>query len=188
VILHYYWGNSNVNYVGVDYESDAFRAVSYLTSLGHKNIALLTGLSKALVTSRMIKGYRMALESENIAIKDNLIVNADYDYRIAYDKTIRLMKNNQSITAFFVGGYEMAPACLRALKDIGLDVPGDTSIISYIDTEIMALLDPPLTALKIPYYDIGKRAAELLLESSGEKKKVLFETELVPRGSTARIR
>jgi len=187
VILHYYWGNSNVNYVGVDYENDAFRAITYLISLGHKDIALMTGHPRALVTSRLIKGYKRALENNNIGINDTLIVNADYDYQIAYDKTKSMMKKNPSITAFFVGGYEMSPACLRALKDIGLTVPGGTSIVSYIDTEIMALLDPPLTALKIPYYDIGKRAAELLLESSGEKRKVVFETELVVRGSTARI-
>ena len=81
----------------------------------------------------------------------------------------------------------MAPACLKALKDMGLNVPRDISIVAYIDTEIMALLDPPLTGIKIPYYDIGRRAAELLLESSGEKRKVIFETELVVRGSTARI-
>ena len=186
VILHYYWGNSNVNYVGIDYEEDALRAVSYLISLGHTNIALLTGPPTALVTPRIIRGYRRALESNTIGIRDNLIVNADYDYRIAYEETKRMMRQNPSITAFFVGGYEMAPACLRALKDIGLDIPGNVSIISYIDTEIIALLDPPLSALKVPYYDIGKRAAELLLESSGEMKKVIFETELVVRGSTAK--
>ena len=188
VILHYYWGNSHVNYVGVDYENDAFRAVSYLISLGHKNIALLTGQPKALVTPRIIKGYRRALGDHKIEITDALIVNADYDYHIAYDKTKRMMRENPSITAFLVGGYEMAPACLKGVKDLGMDVPGHVSIISYIDTEIMALLDPPLTAIKIPYYDMGKKAAELLLESGGEKNRVIFETELVIRGATVRIR
>jgi len=186
-ILHYYWGNEKIKYVGVDYEKDAFKGISYLISLGHKTIALLTGLPHALVTPRIIKGYKRALENNNLKIKDNLIVNADYDYEIGYDKTKRMIKKNPSLTAFFVGGYEMAPACLKAVKDSGLTVPGDISILGYIDTEIMALLDPPLTAIKIPYYDIGKRAAELLLESSGEERRIIFETELAVRGSTARV-
>jgi len=185
VILHYYWGSSKVNYVGVDYEKDALKGISYLISLGHRDIALITGLPKALVSARIIEGYRRALENNNIGVQDSLIVNADYDYQIAYDRTKRMIRDYPSITAFFVGGYEMAPACLKALKDIGLKVPGDISIVAYVDTEIMALLDPPLTAIKIPYYDIGRKAAELLLDGNGVKQRVVFETELVIRGSTA---
>jgi LacI family transcriptional regulator len=188
VILHYYWGGSGVNYVGVDYEKDALKGISYLISLGHRDIVLITGLPKALVTARVVEGYRRALENNNIGVQDGLIVHADYDYTIAYDRTKRIIEDYPSITAFFVGGYEMAPACLRALKDIGLNVPGDISIVAYVDTEIMALLDPPLTAIKIPYYDIGRKAAELLLDGNRVKQGVVFETELVIRGSTAEAR
>ena len=188
VILQYYWGNEKIKYVGVDYEKDAFRAISYLISLGHENIALLTGVPNAPVTSKVIKGYKRAFENSALEIRDSLIVNADYDYQMAYEKARIIINKNPSVTSFFIGGYEMAPGCLKAIKDLGLNVPGDISIVAYIDNEIMALLDPPLTAIKIPYYDLGKKAAELLLEDNPEKKRVIFETELVVRGSTARIR
>ncbi len=82
----------------------------------------------------------------------------------------------------------MAPACLKAVKEAGLNVPQDISIICYIDSELMSLLDPPLTAVRLPYYDMGKKAAELLLENHNDKKKWIFETELAIRDSTASVR
>jgi DNA-binding LacI/PurR family transcriptional regulator len=78
----------------------------------------------------------------------------------------------------------MAPACLKAVKDSGLNVPKDISIVCYIDSEIMPLLDPPITAIKWPYYEMGKKAATVLLENEKYKEKILFETELMIRGST----
>ena len=186
VVLHYYWGNAKINYIGVDYEDDAFKSVSHLVDLGHKDIALLTGPSKALITSKIIKGYKRAMHDNQIIRPNYIIEDAEYDYQKAYAKTQSIIRKNPSITAFFVAGYEMAPGCLKGIKDLGLNVPKDVSIICYIDNEMMSFLDPPLTAVRIPYYDIGKKAAELALRTVGDKKRFIFETELVVRGSTAR--
>lgn len=188
VILNYCWGRANVNYVGIDYENDAYKAVLHLMSLGHEQVALIAGTSKATVTSRITKGYKRALTDYEIHIDNDIIACADYDYRMAYEKTRTIIKNNPSVTSFFVGGFEMAPACLKAVKDSGLNVPEDISIICYVDNEIMPLLDPPITAISWPYYDMGKKAAEMLLEGDEGKKRTIFETELVVRGSTSRIR
>jgi len=62
VTLHYYWGNADINYVGVDYENDAYSGVAHLISLGHRKIALIAGTSKATVTSKIIKGYKRAFK------------------------------------------------------------------------------------------------------------------------------
>jgi len=186
VILHYYWGRAKINYVGTDYENDAYKAVTHLMSLGHKQVALIAGTSKATVTSRIIKGYQRALKDYGINIDNDIIVYADYDYQMAYEKTRVIINNNPSVTSFFIGGFEMAPACLKAVKDSGLNIPRDISIICYIDNEMIALLDPPVTSIKWPYYEMGKKAAELLLENADEKKRILFETEFVKRGSTSK--
>ena len=186
VILNYYWGNAKINYVGIDYENDAFKAASHLIHLGHKKIALIAGTSKATVTARIIKGYKRALADDEINIDNDIIVYADYDYQMAYAKTRTILQDHSSVTAFFLAGFEMAPACLKAVKDSGLNVPKDISIVCYIDSEIMPLLDPPITAIKWPYYEMGKKAAELLLENKKSKENFLFETTLMIRGSTAR--
>jgi len=186
VILNYYWGNAKINYVGIDYENDAYKAVSHLIHLGHKKIALIAGTSIATVTSRIIKEYKRALRDDEINIDNDIMVYADYDYQMTYAKTRTILQDHSSVTAFFLAGFEMAPACLKAVKDSGLNVPKDISIVCYIDSEIMPLLDPPITAIKWPYYEMGKKAATVLLENEKDKKRVLFETELVIRGSTSK--
>lgn len=185
VILNYFWGRAKTNYVGIDYEKDAYNAVRYLTNLGHRKVALLVGTREATVNTRIIKSYQNALRDKDIRADDDMVEFGDYDFQLAYEKTLKIIKNNPSITSFLVGGFEMAPACLKAVKDAGLRVPQDISIVCFIDNEIMPLLDPPLTAIKWPYYDMGKKAAMVLLEKDADKKKYIFETELVERHSTA---
>lgn len=186
VILNYYWGDAKTNYVGINYEKDAYETVRYLTSLGHKTVAFIVGTPEATVNIRIIRGYKKALKDSHIDIDDHMIESADYDYDMAYQKTRKILNNNPAVTSFLIGGFEMAPACLKAVKDLGLKVPEDISIVCYIDNEIMPLLDPPITSIKWPYYEMGKKAAELLLENAEEKKRILFETELVKRGSTSK--
>ena len=185
VVLHYYWGNQEINYIGVNYEKDAYEAVKYLTALGHRQIGVIVGMEEATVNIRIIKAYKDALQDSGINIDDEMIAYADYDFDLAYEKTRKIIDRNPSVTSFLIGGFEMAPACLKAIKDLGLKVPEDISIVCYIDNEIMPLLDPPVTSIKWPYYEMGKKAAELLLENAEEKKRILFETEFVKRGSTS---
>jgi len=187
VILHYFWENVGINYVGINYENDAYNAVKYLISLGHQSVALIAGNQDATVNTRIIDGYQRALKGYGIDLDNDIIGYADYDYQLAYEKTLKIIKNNSSVTSFFVGGFEMVPACLKAIKDLELSVPEDISIVSYIDNEIMPLLDPPITSIKWPYYEMGKKAAELLLGDTNDKQRYIFETELVVRNSTATI-
>ena len=185
VMLNYYWGRAEANYVGIDYENDAYNAVKYLIALGHRKVALMVGTREATVNTRIIKSYKKALEDNEIHAEDNLVAFGDYDYQLAYEKTLNIINNIPSVTSFLVGGYEMAPACLKAVKDSGLKVPQNISIICYIDNEIMPLLDPPMTAIKWPYYEMGKKAAMMILDKDAAKKKYIFETELIARHSTA---
>lgn len=185
VILNYYWGKAKTNYVGIDYEKDAYNAIQYLADLGHRKIALIVGTREATVNTRIIRAYKKALKDNEIHVDDDMVEFGDYDFQLAYEKTLKIIKNIPSVTSFLVGGFEMAPACLRAVKDSGLKVPDDISIICYIDNEIMPLLDPSITAIKWPYYDMGKKAAMLLLENGDDKKRYIFKTELVIRNSTS---
>jgi DNA-binding LacI/PurR family transcriptional regulator len=185
VILNYYWGRAKANYVGIDYEKDTYNAVKYLVDLGHRKVALIVGTREATVNTRIIKSYKKALEDNDIHADDDTVAFGDYDYQLAYEQTQKIIKDIPSVTSFLVGGFEMAPACLKAVKDSGLKVPQDISIICFIDNEIMPLLDPSITAIKWPYYDMGKKAAMMLLEKTDDKKKYIFETELVIRNSTA---
>ena len=160
--------------MGVDYEKDAFKSVSYLASIGHKKIGIITGLPKSLVTSKIIKGYQRALKKNNIKIQNKFIASADYDPKLAYDVTQRLINENSSLTALFVADYEMAFSSLKAIKDLKKRVPKDISLISYVDHELFPFLDPPLSSVKLPYYEIGKKAVELLLDNKENGNRIIY--------------
>jgi len=187
VVVHYYWGKSAVNYVGVDYQKATRMGMDHLLALGHKKIALLAGNYKAPVTAKILKAFKRSLQDSEIVYDENLVVYADYDYDMAYQKTKGLLSRNPRITAFFVTGFEMAPACLKAIRQLGITVPREISILCYVDDQIIPVLDPPLTAIKWPYYSMGKKAAQLLINESQTTQKEIFDTELIIRGSTAGI-
>jgi len=187
VVVHYYWGKSAINYVGVDYEKATRMGMDHLLALGHKKIALLAGNYKAPVTAKILNAFKKSLQDFEIAYDEALVVYADYDYDMAYQKTKDLLGRYPQITAFFVAGFEMAPACLKAIRQKGVTVPQEISILCYVDDQIIPVLDPPLTAIKWPYYSMGKMAAQILINESQTTQKEIFYTELVIRGSTAGI-
>jgi DNA-binding LacI/PurR family transcriptional regulator len=187
VVVHYYWGRAPINYVGVDYKKATLQGMQHLLSLGHKKVAMLGGNYRAPVTAKILKAYKKALHKFDITFDENLVVYADYDYSQAYKKTKSLLGQHHGITAFFIAGFEMAPACLKAVREKGYKVPQEVSILCYVDDQIIPLLDPPLTAIQWPYYNMGKRAAQLLIDENLEKQTETFDTELIVRGSTAGI-
>jgi len=187
VVAHYYWGKAEINYVGVDYEKDVRKAMAYLLSLGHEQIALLADTNKAPVTGKILKVFKKTLLEKGLRYDENIVVYGDYDYDRAYTQTKKLLDTFPRITAFFVTGFEMAPACLKAIREKGLKVPAEISVFCFVDDQVIPHLDPPLTAIKWPYYDVGKKAAQLLFNDRRKKQKVIFDTELVVRDSTAGV-
>jgi len=187
VVVDYYWGRSAINYVGVEYEKATLNGMKHLLTLGHRKIALLGGSYRAPLTAKILKAYQKALQKFDVVFDEKLVAYADYDYEQAYSKTILLLEKNDGITAFFVAGFEMAPACLKAVREMGFKVPQDVSILCYVDDQIIPLLDPPLTAIQWPYYKMGKKAAQILIEEKKDNQKAIFDTELKMRGSTSTI-
>ena len=187
VVVNYYWGRGPINYVGVDYEKATLQGMQHLLTLGHKKVAMLAGNYRAPVTAKILKAYKKALHMFGVAFDEKLVVYADYDYEQAYATTNYLLERRYGVTAFFIAGFEMAPACLKAVREKGYKVPREVSILCYVDDQVIPLLDPPLTAIQWPYYRMGKKAAQLLIDDDPQKQTEIFDTELVVRGSTAGI-
>jgi LacI family transcriptional regulator len=187
VLLEYYWGSEDVNYVGADYDDGIFRSICRLIRLGHQAIGLITPPPEAPITPRMVACYKKAVERHNLSAGNRLIGTADYSAAKTRQVTKRLINEHPDMTAIFVGDYEMALSCVKTVKEAGLNVPGDLSIISFADHEVFPHLDPSLTAVRIPYYEMGKMAADLILDDSRKRKQIILPTDLVVRDSTAAV-
>ena len=184
VAVAYYNGNADINYVGIDSEKNATKTVSYMTFLGHRNIAMLAGPADAVVSTRFIRGYQKAFDNSRLDVNQKLLVFCRYDQQEAYEKTQQLLQDVPDISCFVLAGYEMAPGCMKAIKDAGYRIPEDISIVAYADNDTLSLFEPPLTAVRLPYYEMGRKAAEIVVENPKKKKHHIFESQLIVRDST----
>ncbi|WP_127957177.1 DNA-binding transcriptional regulator CytR [Serratia microhaemolytica] len=175
--------------VHIDNLTAAFEAVSYLHSLGHRQIACLTGDERLLLSQYRLQGYLQALRRHDIHVESRYILRGDFSYEAGARAISALMTQAKPPTALFCHSDVMAIGALSQAKKLGLRIPQDLSIVGFDDIEQARHCDPPLTTVAQPRFQIGQQAVKLLLEQlnglpvySGSR---LLESELIIRGSTA---
>jgi LacI family transcriptional regulator len=175
-------------FVGADDASGVDRAVGHLTQLGHERIAHVTGPMNLSTTVVRARAFREAMErllgGEPGPILHGEAFTIPAGRRAADD----LLRRRGHITAIVAGNDMIALGCYSALAEAGLRCPEDVSIVGHNDMPLASSLQPPLTTVAIPQYEIGREAARTLLDRlSGEAAavpRVLLETQLIVRGST----
>ncbi len=177
-----------VDAVLVKNSDSAYQAVSHLTGLGHRCIGYI-GLPLTRTPGReRYDGYRRALRDHNLKVKRALVRISDAKQQGGCESTRDLLSQQPCVTALFVANNLMTLGALQAIRERGLQVPDDVSVVGFDDTPWATLLDPPLTAIAQPTYELGRRAAELLLARLQDRDKPvvreLLETRLIVRGST----
>ncbi len=176
--------------VMVDHRAGAKAATRYLTGLGHRRIALLTADARMRPSRERIAGFREAfaeagLDSQNAQL---CIQKSPMDF--AQADTLALLCSEARPTAIIALGTRILAGVLRAARDLGLSVPRDLSVLSVGDTDLAAAYTPPITALRWSLDDVGRAAAELLLQRlSGDvgdaQSRALLPVDLVLRESCA---
>jgi LacI family transcriptional regulator len=141
-----------------------FSATSYLLRLGHRRIALINGEPWMDASQERQKGYRQALASADIAFDTGLVRNGDWLPLTGYQHTIDLLRLADPPSAILCANDLMAIGALEAAAALGLRVPADLSIMGYDDQELSRYTHPPLTTLLLPNYEMGRRAAEALID------------------------
>lgn len=182
-----YTANANVSYVDVDNESSAVEIVSHLAHLGHKTIATITGPVNMIAGHDRLEGYKKAMRSYALPIRNELMVNGEFTEHGGYFAMQQLIA--QKPTAVFVASDTMAVGAYRAIKEAGLKVPDDISVAGFDDMSFAANMEPPLTTIRQPIQHLGEIAAQTMAEmidhpSSGHHH-IILPTSLVIRDSCA---
>ncbi len=165
-------------------------AVGHLAQLGHRNIALLTGRSHAVPSARKLAAFREIM-SELFDVEDPLTAETFYTYEAAAAATGPLIR--AGATAVVCGSDMQALGVIRALRDAGLSVPDDVSVVGYDDTFLMSHTDPALTTVRQPVNAITNAAVQTLFDAIGSARTLVHEDyvynpDLVVRSSTAPMR
>ncbi|NMH70861.1 LacI family transcriptional regulator [Bacillus sp. RO3] len=155
-------------------------AVNYLHSLGHTKIAHISGDPSIDAGAQRIKGFTKAMDELNLPIHQGYLVNGGM-FSIEEGKAAMesLLMLEPIPTAVFVSGDHMAIGAMEAIKEKGLRIPEDMSVIGYDDIEMSAYVTPKLTTIRQDTDVIGARAGNLLIKQIIQKKK-LFKTEVIP--------
>jgi LacI family transcriptional regulator len=164
-------------------------ATSHLLALGHRNIGCITGPAALAPSEGRVQGYVAALKAAGRAVDDRLIAHGDFHDRSGYTSGLRLLALDNRPTAIFASNDMMAIGAMAAAREFGLTVPGDISIVGYDDIGLAEYMNPPLTTVAQPKYELGRVSAQLLLERTLDRslppRRVLLRSSLVVRGSTS---
>ena len=192
VLLNRATSHSSAPYVGTDDTTGMMRAVEHLVSLGHSRVAHIAGPLYTDTALRRLEGYRKGLREAHLGYNPQYVMEARYDEQSGYEVCRRLLEAcSPRPTAICCCNDLVAIGALRALKELGLTVPGDISVVGYNDIWVSSLLSPPLTTIRPPLLEMGRTAFELLLalvQGEPHQKRVRLETHLVVRQSTAPLR
>jgi LacI family transcriptional regulator len=178
--------------VGSDHELTGMLATRHLVERGHRFIATVTGTAGRRVTDSRLRGYRRALEEAGLQFDRELVEDGRWEIDGARNATMRLLERRPDITAIFAQNDTMAIGVLDALRGLGKRVPGDCAVAGCDDIDMAAYTVPPLTTVRVPYYEAGKEAMRLLLTMIGDgavaPRKVLLPVQLVVRASSGDLR
>ena len=170
----------------------AFTATQYLINNGHRRIGFINGEPWIEASADRLKGFRQALATADIAFDEKLFRNGDWLPLTGYQLALELLRLKNGPTAIFCANDHMAIGALEAASELGLQVPKDVSIMGYDDHELARYTHPPLSTLLLPSYEMGRRAADLLIDLAVHKKPVRpmtikIDGPLVERASVGRI-
>ena len=173
--------------VDVDNVAAAHVATRHLLDLGHRVIACVTNAPFDYTAARERReGYVLALEEAGIAVDDDLIVQANFDAASGRRAMAGLLERHD-LTAAFIASDVVAFGAMAAIREAGLRVPDDISIVGFDDIPLAAYFDPPLTTIRLPAHDLGRAAGVALLDHINGRvmqTRTVLPTTLVIRSST----
>lgn len=177
--------------VTVDNYSGARLAVDHLVGLGHRRIGFITGRMDTRASQERLRGYREGLLVHGLSVDEALIRPADFLRPSGFHAAGELLALGEAPSAIFVSNDVMAFGAMDAIKDHGLRIPDDISVIGFDDIPMSAQVHPPLTTVRQPLYEMGAAATSMLItllaDVSLSTDHPELSTELIVRESTGPV-
>ncbi len=156
--------NPGVVQIDIDNLLAARSAVDYLLSLGHRNIGMVLHAPPSYYASRdRFEGFRGAMENAGCAVRESWVRTANLTEESGYTAMTDILAAEERPTAVFAGNDVVAYGAMQAVKDAGLSIPEDISIVGFDDDLPSRYVNPPLTTMTNPAPSLGAEAARMLI-------------------------
>jgi DNA-binding LacI/PurR family transcriptional regulator len=191
-VLMGYIPGSNLYSVDIDNVQAAKAAVEHLIELGHERIACITNAARPYTSANQrYEGYKAAIENAGLAFDESFVRYADFNGHSGYDRMKSLLNNNLNFTAVFVASDSVAFGAMAAIRDAGLRIPEDISIVGFDDIPMASYVTPNLTTIQIPAKEIAEQSCHLLMQlmqgDLSQNRAITLPTQLIIRQSTAHL-
>lgn len=179
--------SEKIHCVNTDNVGDSYKAVCHLIRLGHKKIAIVNAPMEYVVSKDRYDGFRQALLWGGIEHDPDLEIDGGYTLEDARKAVKEKLMKRRDITAIFATDDLKAVAAIQAIKELGMKVPEDIAVIGYNDFEVATVVEPNLTTVRVPIFELGKEAATMLVQLLQNKeikeKRKIIPTEFIIRDS-----
>jgi DNA-binding LacI/PurR family transcriptional regulator len=176
--------------VSIDNYAAAMEVMNYLLTLNHTRIGIISSVNKYVSTALRMKGYRDALSSAGIPLKEEYIRYAtiDYSFKSGFDSARSLLSQERRPTALFCISDMLALGAIASAREMGFRVPEDVTVIGFDDVEQTTMFHPHVTTMAQPCFELGERAMEMLesqLSHTPIPKEVTLPHKLMVRESSS---
>ena len=178
------------NKVVIDDVKSALNAVNHLISRGYIKIAHFAGPKELDICKKRMEGYRNALLNAGYIIDEDLIRFGGLHETDGYSSMEYLISMNKLPDAIFCANDPIAIGAYQKIKEVGLRIPDDIGLMGFSNNKITSLVDPPITTVDQPSFEMGKKSAEILIDmienrkQNSEASTFILDAKLIIRGST----
>jgi len=179
--------------VHLDNKDGGFQATEHLIEQGYKRIAILAGPKNLEISNHRLEGYLSALKKHKVKVDPDLIINCDFNQDYAYIATQELLSMKKRPDAIFTISDRMAIGAMLAIKEKGLSMPEDIGLVGFNNEPMFSLLQPSISSVDQPSFEIGKMAAKLFIEMMHNNEDMssiveILKPKLIVRESSQRLK
>lgn len=200
ILVYGYDSEHRIPNIILDDVKGGYEATQYLISMGHKKIGVLGGLEENEHAKKRIQGYQKALYERGLPYNPAWVVYGGWQIEDGYHEVQKLLDTD--VTAIFCMNDQVAGGAYKYINERNGEIGKDISVMGFDNIEMTECFCPPLTTMKIPFGEIGKRAAEFIVQSLEEREEqeeqyeqsekqnpqtMLITCELVERKSVAKL-
>jgi LacI family transcriptional regulator len=190
-VVNQHFAGEGFNEVDADHVQGSYEAAKYLLSKGYRRIAFMNGSPEYSNSRDRLLGFRRAMEEAGLEVPDRMLLEGNYSRKSGYEAAERIWQQRDEVEAVFAANDRMAIGIMQRLREYGWTAGKEIAVAGYDDSDAAKLSDPPLTSVYVPFYEMGRLAAERVLDQaiSGAEAEPFREklpTRLVIRKSSER--
>lgn len=173
--------------VSVNNYECSYKSVQLLIDKGHKKIAYIRANKDVHFAEERTRGYKDALRDNGLTVDSELVATGTFSPTSGYNAMNELLKSGKEFTALSCANDQMLIGAMKSMKENNLSIPDDVAVVGFDDIFISSILSPALTTVRVPCYDMGYSAVQMLIKkckAPEECESLVLQGEIIERESS----